>query len=165
MRGNKGKERGISGNHDQQLQRQLRLQLRPNPRVVNVDLHSPPEVIRVKVARELWIDVDDVDVAFCGVADDGFVVCACCGVGFDVDAEGAVEFEFQPVASSLAHVFFCHVLRAFSSRYEEEELTQSHPRSTSAHFHLLRPPLPNPQLHRLVFVDRSVASRPQSQDH
>lgn len=47
------------------------------------------------MAGELGIDVDDVDVAFCGIADHGFVVGAGCGVGLDVDAEGAVEFEFE----------------------------------------------------------------------
>lgn len=47
--------------------------------------------------RELGIDVDDVHIALCCVADDGLVVLACCRVGFYVDAECAVEFELETV--------------------------------------------------------------------
>jgi hypothetical protein len=36
--------------------------------------------------RELWVDIDDVDVALCCVAYHGFVVLARCLVGFDVYA-------------------------------------------------------------------------------
>lgn len=58
-------------------------------------LHCPPEIVCVKVSGELGVDVDNVHIALCRVPDDGFVVLACCGVGFDVNAEGAVEFEFE----------------------------------------------------------------------
>ena len=53
--------------------------------------------------RELGIDVYDMHVSLCGVADDGLVVLAGSGVGFDVDAERAVELEFQ----SGLHVSIC----------------------------------------------------------
>lgn len=55
----------------------------------------PPEVICVKVPGELGIDVYDMHVSLCGVADDGLVVLARRGVGFDIDTESAVEFEFE----------------------------------------------------------------------
>lgn len=55
-------------------------------------LHCPPEVVCVKMAGELWIDVDDMHIALCGIADNGFVVGACCRVCLDVDTECAVEF-------------------------------------------------------------------------
>jgi hypothetical protein len=54
------------------------------------DLQRPPEIIRIKVARELGVDIHNVNVSFCGVADNGFVVLAGCGVGFYVDAECSV---------------------------------------------------------------------------
>jgi hypothetical protein len=47
------------------------------------------------VPRELGVDVDDVHITLCGIPDDGFVVLAGCWIGFDVDAEGAVELELQ----------------------------------------------------------------------
>lgn len=58
-------------------------------------LHCSPEVVCVKVSREFRVDIDDVHVALCCIADYGFIVLACCFVGFDVNAECAVEFEFE----------------------------------------------------------------------
>lgn len=43
--------------------------------------------------RELGVDVDDMHVAFGRVPDDGLVVLASGGVGLDVDAQRAVEFQ------------------------------------------------------------------------
>lgn len=54
-------------------------------------LHCPPEVVCVEVPREFGVDVDNVHIALCGIANDGFVVLASCWVGFNVDAECAVE--------------------------------------------------------------------------
>lgn len=58
-----------------------------------------PEIVCVEVAGELGVDVYDVHVSLCGVANDGLVVLASSGVGFDVDAEGTVELEFQSTMS------------------------------------------------------------------
>ena len=54
----------------------------------------PPEIVCVKMPGELGVDVDNMYVSLCGVADNGFVVFAGRGVGFNIDAERAVEFEF-----------------------------------------------------------------------
>lgn len=47
--------------------------------------------------RELGVDVDNMHVAFGRVPDDGLVVLASGGVGLDVDAQRAVEFQLQAV--------------------------------------------------------------------
>jgi hypothetical protein len=52
----------------------------------------PPEVVCVEVTRELRINVDDMNISLLRVADNGFVVRACCRIGFDVDTECTVEF-------------------------------------------------------------------------
>jgi hypothetical protein len=45
--------------------------------------------------RELGVDIDDMHVALCRVANDGLVVLASGGVGLDVDTQRAVEFQLQ----------------------------------------------------------------------
>ena len=64
------------------------------------DLHGAPEVVCVKVPRELWINIDDMDVALCRIANNGLVVLAGCRVRFDIDAKGAVELEFQSAGAT-----------------------------------------------------------------
>jgi len=49
------------------------------------------------VPRELRINVDNVHIPLCRIAYDSLVVFASSGVGFDIDAEGAVELELQSV--------------------------------------------------------------------
>jgi len=58
-------------------------------------LHRPPEIVRVEVPRKLRIDIDNMHIPLCRIAHDSLVVLAGSGVGFDVDAESAVEFELQ----------------------------------------------------------------------
>ena len=58
-------------------------------------LQRPPEIVCVKVAGELGVDVDDMNVALCRVTNDSFVVLARRSIGLDINAEGAVEFEFE----------------------------------------------------------------------
>lgn len=65
---------------------------RSNPAAV---LHGPPEVVCVKVSRELGVDLYNMDIALCRVPDDGLVVFSRRLVRLDVNAERAVEFEFQ----------------------------------------------------------------------
>lgn len=60
-------------------------------------LHCPPEVVCVEVSRELGVDVDDVHIALCRIPNDGLVVLACCSIGLDIDAEGAVQFQLESV--------------------------------------------------------------------
>jgi len=59
------------------------------------------------VPRELRIDVDNMHVSLCRIAHDRLVVFAGGGVGFDVDAEGAVELKLQ----SGVQVSMCVYLR------------------------------------------------------
>ena len=61
--------------------------------------------------RELGINVDNMHIALRRVSDDGFVVLACCRVGFDVDAECAIEFELQSTDVLVrAHSIYCALL-------------------------------------------------------
>lgn len=64
-------------------------------------LHRPPEIVCVKVPRELGIDVDHVHIALCRIPDDSLVVLARCLVGFDIDAECAVELQLESVCALL----------------------------------------------------------------
>ena len=45
---------------------------------------------------EFGVNVHNMHISLCSVADHGLVVLAGGWVGFDIDAEGAVELEFQP---------------------------------------------------------------------
>jgi hypothetical protein len=47
-----------------------------------------------------------MNIALCRITNDGFVVLAGRGVRLDVDAERAVEFEFQPVETTVSHLAF-----------------------------------------------------------
>lgn len=57
-------------------------------------LYSLPEIAGVEEAREFGIDVDDVDIALARIANDGFGIVPG-SVGFDVNSQGAIHFEFE----------------------------------------------------------------------
>lgn len=80
-------------------------------------LYLVPKVLCVELSRKVLVDVHDVDVSLCHVADDGLVVFACRWVGLDVDAEGAVELQFQPARKYGSLVWFLeNILFAFRLR-------------------------------------------------
>ena len=56
--------------------------------------HGSPEIIGVEESREFRVDVHDVNIAFCGVSDNSFIVLARYWVCFYIDAESAVNLEF-----------------------------------------------------------------------
>lgn len=68
-------------------------------------LHSRPKIVGIEEARELRIEVDDVDVALAAVADDSFGEVARL-VGFNINAQGAVDFQTEPVTVSKDHADF-----------------------------------------------------------
>lgn len=55
-------------------------------------LHSLPKVVCVEKSGELRIDVDYMNIALATVTDNSLVVIASI-VCFDIDSEGAIDFE------------------------------------------------------------------------
>ena len=53
-------------------------------------MHCLPKIVGIKVSGELWVKVDNMDVAFLIVPYDRFVVITCT-IGFDFDTKGSVH--------------------------------------------------------------------------
>ena len=57
--------------------------------------HRSPKIIGVEESWEFRVNVHNVNIAFCGVSDNSFIVLTRYWVCFYIDAESAVNFEFQ----------------------------------------------------------------------
>lgn len=78
-------------------------QLRPNKTKKSVFymfslLHRLPEILRVKESREFRVDIDNMDITFLDVSNDGLVIVARV-VSLDIDAQRSKNFEFETMSS------------------------------------------------------------------
>lgn len=94
----------------------VKLNMQPRPRRLSkmktgicpklLDSHAPrqthhlalqrrPKVRSIKVATKLWIQIHNVDIPFGRVAYDGAIEVASRSVLLDIDAQAAVDTEFE----------------------------------------------------------------------
>ena len=82
-------------------------------------LHAVPEMVRVKEAIELGIQVDDIDASLCGISNNGTGKVASVVVLFGIDAQAAVYTQFQSghvcQLFSSEHVWHCITYTSSSS--------------------------------------------------
>jgi len=67
----------------------------------DLSLHRLPEVVCVKVLRELRVNIDDMYVALFSIADGGLVVVTCL-VLLESDAEGSIKPKSESAEATLA---------------------------------------------------------------
>ena len=61
-------------------------------------LHCLPEILRVEESREFRVDIDNMNVTFLDVSNDGLVIVAGI-VSFDVNAQRSKHLEFESILS------------------------------------------------------------------